>query len=107
MESRLMPIGTEQIKLESPFRTAGRRARHAFTLIELLIIIAILAILASVLAPVFAEAREQVRSYMCLSNLRQIGMATMLYQQDYDEMYASISAEPYHWIPDLHEPYIK
>jgi prepilin-type N-terminal cleavage/methylation domain-containing protein/prepilin-type processing-associated H-X9-DG protein len=81
--------------------------RSGFTLIELLIIIAILAILAAVLAPVFAEAREQVRTYVCLSNLRQLGMASTMYQQDYDELYASASLQPGAWLPDVHTAYLK
>src|SRR5579862_1443243 len=88
-------------------RDHGARRSGGFTLIELLVIIAILAILAAILAPVFAQAREAVRSYGCLSNLRQIGMASTLYEQDYDEMYASVSLQPFQWLPDLHAPYLK
>lgn len=61
--------------------------RRGFTLIELLVVIAIIAILAAILFPVFARAREQARKTSCLSNLKQIGTATMMYVQDYDEMY--------------------
>ena len=59
--------------------------RTAFTLIELLVVIAIIAVLAAILFPVFAQAREKARQTSCLSNLKQIGMATQLYLQDYDE----------------------
>jgi len=59
----------------------------AFTLIELLVVIAIISILASILFPVFARAREQARKSACLSNLKQIGLAVMMYVQDYDETY--------------------
>src|ERR671934_1073768 len=61
--------------------------RSGFTLIELLVVIAIIAILAAILFPVFAQAREKARQAGCLSNLKQIGTATMLYVQDYDETY--------------------
>jgi prepilin-type N-terminal cleavage/methylation domain-containing protein len=61
--------------------------RRGFTLIELLVVIAILAILAAILFPVFAEARDKARQTACLSNLRQIGTATMMYVQDHDDTY--------------------
>ncbi|HLK61457.1 MAG TPA: prepilin-type N-terminal cleavage/methylation domain-containing protein [Chthonomonadaceae bacterium] len=61
--------------------------RRAFTLIELLIVIAIIAILAALLFPVFGAARAHARETVCLSNLRQIGQAITLYTQDYDEVY--------------------
>jgi prepilin-type N-terminal cleavage/methylation domain-containing protein len=65
---------------------ASRRSR-GFTLIELLVVIAIIAILAAILFPVFAQAREKARSATCLSNLRQIGLANLMYVQDYDERF--------------------
>jgi len=61
--------------------------RHGFTLIELLVVIAIIAILAAILFPVFAQAREKARQTSCLSNLKQIGLSTMMYVQDYDETF--------------------
>jgi len=59
--------------------------RQAFTLIELLVVIAIIAILAAILFPVFARAREKARQASCQSNLKQIGLAFLMYAQDYDE----------------------
>jgi prepilin-type N-terminal cleavage/methylation domain-containing protein/prepilin-type processing-associated H-X9-DG protein len=61
---------------------AGERA---FTLIELLVVIAIIAILAAILFPVFAQAREQARGSVSLSNFRQVGLAIRMYTSDYDE----------------------
>src|SRR5262249_50886065 len=80
---------------------------QGFTLIELLVVIAILAILGAILAPVMAQMRSQARGYMCQANLRQVGLATLLYAQDYDEQYASPSPVPYGWLPDIHYPYMK
>jgi prepilin-type N-terminal cleavage/methylation domain-containing protein/prepilin-type processing-associated H-X9-DG protein len=61
--------------------------RKGFTLIELLVVIAIIAILAAILFPVFAQAREKARQTSCLSNLKQLGLASISYMEDYDEMY--------------------
>ena len=66
-----------------PRSDAGKR--NGFTLIELLVVIAIIAILAAILFPVFAQAREKARQTSCLSNLKQMGNALMMYVQDYDE----------------------
>jgi prepilin-type N-terminal cleavage/methylation domain-containing protein/prepilin-type processing-associated H-X9-DG protein len=59
--------------------------RRGFTLIELLVVIAIIAILAAILFPVFAQARAKARQAGCLSNMKQLGLAWVMYAQDYDE----------------------
>lgn len=72
-----------------------RRTTHGFTLIELLVVIAIIAILAAILFPVFAQARDKARQTACLSNNRQMGVALMMYLQDYDETYpGNLQLEP-------------
>ena len=75
---------------------------RAFTLIELLVVIAIIAILAAILFPVFSRAREKARTIMCCSNMKQMGLAFMMYTQDYDEVYPPT----YHWKGRL-QPYMK
>jgi len=94
----------------------------AFTLIELLVVIAIISILAAILFPVFARARENARRTSCLSNLKQIGLGMMMYVQDYDEIYPprltgwqgtppggdwGNSANTYWYWPQMMYPYTK
>jgi prepilin-type N-terminal cleavage/methylation domain-containing protein/prepilin-type processing-associated H-X9-DG protein len=89
---------------------SGATRRSGFTLIELLVVIAIIAILAAILFPVFARARENARKANCLSNLKQIGTAHMMYAQDYDEVYVpayTVSGTTYTWNYQLLDSYIK
>ena len=57
----------------------------AFTLIELLVVISIIAILASLLFPVFATAKRSAKGSACLSNLHSLGLASSLYSNDFDD----------------------
>ncbi|MDR3707578.1 MAG: DUF1559 domain-containing protein [Capsulimonadaceae bacterium] len=83
--------------------------RAAFTLIELLIVIAIIAILAAILFPVFATAREKARQSSCASNLKQISLGMIQYTQDYDEFFpwtVTLSEYGPGWAGHIY-PYVK
>ena len=72
------------------------KSSRAFTLIELLVVIAIIAILAAILFPVFAQAKQAAKKTADLSNLKQMGTASMIYTSDYDDVFmlqASISCD--------------
>lgn len=91
-----------------------RRTTHqsqpsrGFTLIELLVVIAIISILAAILFPVFAAAREKARQTTCASNMKQLGLAFVQYNQDYDETFLSgaNSTHDQGWAYQVY-PYVK
>jgi len=80
--------------------------KRGFTLIELLVVIAIIAILAAILFPVFAKAREKARQTACLSNMKQLALASLMYASDYDETWspmATSGTDPIQYV-DLNHP---
>ena len=95
------------------------RKREGFTLVELLVVIAIIIILAAILFPVFARARDKAMQTKCVNNLKQMGGAIAMYEDDYDapmpfNVYDNpnasgvvpIATYQYFW-KDLMEPYVK
>jgi prepilin-type N-terminal cleavage/methylation domain-containing protein/prepilin-type processing-associated H-X9-DG protein len=82
--------------------------RRAFTLIELLVVVAIIGILAAILFPVFARARENARRASCQSNVKQILLGIMQYTQDHDERYMPMyTTSPSEYWPQMVAPYLK
>ena len=79
-----MSSGEEQ---RSEHMGRRRSVKSAFTLVELLVVVAIIALLTAILLPVFFSVRGKARQTVCVSNLRQIGLAISLYSQDYDDYY--------------------
>src|SRR5688500_13924616 len=67
-----------------------RESRSGFTLVELLVVIAVIVILAAILFPVFAQVREKGRQTACLSNVKQMAAGLMMYVQDYDEVFPPV-----------------
>ena len=79
-----------------------RRHYGGFTLIELLVVIAIIAILAAILLPALQKAREKARQAVCMSQLKQFGLAISMYTQDYDgwiipSTYGGVADNWTHW----------
>src|SRR3569833_3534234 len=108
VERRLTQLGS--CKETCMLRTY--RLHRGFSLIELLVVSAIIAILAAILFPVFAKAREAARRSTCLSNTKQLGTAILMYAGDYDEILVPPSvgtrqqADSFGW-GDLIQPYAK
>src|SRR5256885_4185391 len=67
------------------------RRENGFTLVETLVVIAIISVLAAILFPVFAAARAAARRTVCISQLRQIGMAMLMYKQDWEQFPLRVS----------------
>lgn len=87
------------------------KSRRGFTLIEILVVIAIVALLSAILFPVFARARENARKTSCANNIKQIGLAILQYAQDNDETlppvaYEDDAGDDHQW-PELIQAYLK
>jgi len=77
-----MTIKQREPVIASGHASQRRGARLGFTLIELLVVIAIIAILAALLLPALSKAKEKAKTIACVSNCKQIGMASLMYSDD-------------------------
>ncbi|EIP98320.1 prepilin-type N-terminal cleavage/methylation domain-containing protein [Opitutaceae bacterium TAV1] len=82
---------------------AATRVRHAFTLVELLTVIAIIGILAAILIPTVGAVRKTARDVRCKSNLRQLGVAVHLYAGEHKNLFpgGNIAPDPVNGIPRI------
>lgn len=102
--------GHNEMKVRRNVRTGA-----AFTLTELLIVLGIIALLSAITFPVFRAARASAHKGVCLSNLRQVNLATQLYISDYNDTFMLVNADANHfnnpyrdrtWVQAL-MPYVK
>jgi len=99
--TRFLGPGRPPRRLRIPRQTSGR----AFTLLELLIVVVVIALLVSILAPSLSQARALANQTKCLSNLRGIGLATRLYVNEHRQYPPAWQGSECRWM-DLLKPFM-
>ena len=85
---------------------SARSGRAAFTLIELLVVIAIIAILAAMLLPALASAKELAKKTACLSNLRQLSLAEVMFVDEHEGRHYPRTRSPF-WVVGLRDYFVE
>jgi prepilin-type N-terminal cleavage/methylation domain-containing protein len=89
------PNACHQIENRTPALGKTSRANRAFTLIELLVVIAIIAILAAMMLPALSKAKQKAQGIQCVSNLKQLGLAWIMYSGDNNEAICRSGGQAY------------